>query len=154
VNGFLSTASIALTQPFTYSAIAKYTNVGVDVALYASDSSNNGQARVNALAVDNKIIIYSGAFTTGDLLTSAAWQAHAHVFNSTSSIIALDGTQLTGLDCGTNNPASGSNIVFLARTGGSTPWLGQATEFGLWASAFTSGQITNMSANQHAYWGF
>jgi hypothetical protein len=62
----------------------------------------------------------------------------------------VDGSAHTG----TTGTGTGTGLANLGSAGGSQFFGGFINELGYWPAAFTPTQSTNMSGNQHAFWGF
>jgi hypothetical protein len=83
--------------------------------------------------------------------SDGSWHALQGVLNGgASSDINVDGTQNIG--------AAGANAfvgsVKYGSAGAAQFMNGTVVEIGVWNSAFNSTQSSNMSSNQHSYWGF
>lgn len=148
-NTNLVTASAfgTLAQPFTFSYVTRRTSNILFRAVLAD--SVDGSPQMGWADVSDTMRFYAGA-SNQDVsgVTDNMWHAVQAVFNGSSSDLNINGT------VNTKNPGTDG----FASSGLMIDHIGnlraEFVEFGLWASAFTSIQSANMSANQHAYWGF
>jgi hypothetical protein len=145
-----SAGSLVQAQPVSGSFVAKRTgnftsfqdvfdNGGTTPALQIGFSNT---ANDSYMSTANNRTINDGAMDN-------VMHAVAAVFNSTSSVLSTDGVTGTTGNAGTTglNGRFGSNVARAVLTG-------DFVEGGFWPLGFTSTQITNLSNNQHAYWGF
>jgi hypothetical protein len=148
-NQFLTGAiGTTLVEPYTYNFVAKQTNVGAQNCIL-SDTVAFAFGYELASAANNIFIL--GGTTLSATCSSGAWHAVSGVWNTTSSAVAVDAAQTTGTS-GTSLNITGLQVGNFAS--GTQSFNGNLTEIGLWPIAFNATQLTNMSANQHAYWGF
>lgn len=145
VNGTPQINSIS--QPFTYSALVNKTAGSVAVGLTFTDTPFN--AIGYRTTANNQIYTYAGTLATATA-SDGVYHAIQAVFSNTSSDINIDGSVNT-VSTGTDGTGGSIGIGWDTGTGYFT---GCITEIGIWPSAFSSGQSTSMSANQHSYWGF
>lgn len=141
----LASSAFAQAQPFTISIIYKITTT-TDTFLVTSGFSpvqlRPGQSGANTL------FLYAGTgFTTA--VSDNVWHALQATYNTPSGDANVDGISNPGSTGGT-----GFNDILTYMGGAGLNLRGLTVEVGLWPSAFTGAQSTNMSANQHAYWGF
>jgi hypothetical protein len=138
---------ISDVQPNTFSAVSQTTNTGANRSLVASTTSGANQLGYDA--ANNTVKAFAGSNLTA---TASAGSYHAFqaVLNGASSDMNVDGTPNTG------NPGSGafSGIVSIGEISGTQFMSGTMLEAGVWITGFNSTQSSNMSANQHSYWGF
>lgn len=139
-----------IPEPYTFSTAYDVTTsndgmIGIG-ALSAYPQVRVDQAGANTISLEN----LSSGFTK--TAADSTWHALQAVFNGASSDANIDGTVNTGTESG----ESISNFKFdlFSFDGSSNFFKGNLVEFGLWAAAFTSGQSSSMSSNQHTYWGF
>jgi hypothetical protein len=142
------TAVTSISQPVTFSGIANSTNTGAQQALVTTNGGGSAQVGYRNSA-NNQVFSYAGSVLAATA-SDGSFHALQAVFNGGSSDINVDGTQNTGT-AGTN-VATGSGYLGSA---GATQFLnGKVTEAGTWPIGFSSTQSSNMSSNQHSYWGF
>lgn len=135
-----SSSSLTQSLPLTVSAVAKSTNTGAQQVLFFDNIGCQLGYRNSA---DNQVFQYAGSVATATA-SDGTFHSIQSVFNGASSDLNIDG--------GANAVSSGSNSFSgLIRVGIMT---GQFGEVGIWPSAFSGTQSTNMDANQSAYWGF
>lgn len=143
-----STADISFSQPFTFSLV------------FDNTETTTGTNVVGLSVVDievthsatNSILGYAGSSVTNTSSPVRLPHSVQIVFNNASSGVSVDGSTTSGT-AGTGAPTA-DRLWLGTFDGGSFPWKGTAMEFGIWTSAFTGTNITNMTANQRAYWGF
>ncbi len=142
-----ATLAANVSQPFTASLVshrqADTTTAGFlggSISPVAFWQYNN---TVNTLAV-------LGPTTQTTTVSDAAFHALNLVFNGASSDMNIDGTA-NAKSVGTN--ALGTSVGIFA-TPGQGSATAEITEHGIWPSAFNGTQSSNMSSNQHSYWGF
>jgi hypothetical protein len=141
------TGSISSTsEPFTINVVANETTQGAQSSL-VSDNIAMALGYENSGA--NTVFIVGGSVFSA-ACSSSTWHAVTGVWNTTSSVIAVDATQTSGTS-GTALTIAGISV---GGFGGTQGFTGSVTELGIWVVAFNATQLTNMSANQHAYWGF
>jgi hypothetical protein len=138
-------------QPFTFSSVAKNTSSGTQGALF-SDVSGNFEGVFNFSGSANTVAIFAGAGPNSFTASDASTHAMQFVFNGASSDMNVDGTQNTN-SAGTGSVAASDQIRLFQGVAGGL-FTGFEYELGYWASAFSTTQSSNVSSNQHAYWGF
>ena len=131
-----------VTQPYSASCAA-YSNATAGAkSCFGSANFNGGYDTTNAF------------INAGTFVQSAASQNAYHniqfVFNSTTSVMNIDGTDTSTLSVGTAATSTAFDVGSANTVDYFTgPWL----EMGLWALGFTSGNRTSLCHNQYAYWG-
>jgi hypothetical protein len=142
-------SAITQAQPFTVPVVGMRNGNFTALGDYVGASSANIQ--MGPFNTANNAFLYAGS-APSFAATDSAWHAFSFIFNTTSSIIGVDGTYSGSLSPGSNTYAS-----YNVDLGGSGNALtGEITEAGLWSGAFTTGassQATNMCHNQYLYWG-
>jgi hypothetical protein len=145
-----TSSPVAQTQPWTISTVARRTsNFTAVQVIWANELSNSLQLRFDGAA--NTLMMYAGTAQNATA-TDNVYHAIQGVFNGASSDINVDGTANVvnvGTQVQSSQPSTmGSYDV------DSFGLDGNILELGEWPIAFTPTQSSNMSANQHAYWGF
>lgn len=144
LSGTISTIS----QPWTVSAIYNNTNNAVFQSLVTNAASGLG-VYIDDVSGANHIELE----ITSDLVASAtdgSWHAIQAVANGASSDMNVDGSATTGSVSAT----SWTTSFNVGGTSANRGLNGKLVEIGIWPSAFSSGNSTSMSTNQHSYWGF
>lgn len=102
---------------------------------------------------NNHVSIYCGSLDTAQVAASnSVWHSISLVANTTSSAVNVDGTDTTGLNCGSGNPGTNAGSV-LSATGTTQGMGGQFGAIGAWPSvAFTSGNRTSLHTNLATFW--
>lgn len=134
--------AFVVSQPLTISTFAKRTaNFTTNTFIVGDNSCAIGwRAAVNQLDCYSPNDTYAAA-------TDSAWHGIQFVANGASSDINVDGTQNT-----VNSGTSGLGHVTI--NGLYAGFLdGDVTEFGVWGTNFSTTQSSNLSTNQHTYWG-
>ena len=144
-NHALVTSNITQSQPNTWSFVAKNIASGAQ-SEPVSESGSNELTGYGTAA--NQAYLYAGTQTFVSC-SDGAWHARQAVYNGAASDNNIDGAATT-------QNAGSLALANTVRIGGrvGSAFLGSMPEIGLWFSAFTSTQSSNVSANQHAYWGF
>lgn len=149
---FLTNAAGIAGSVFPYTFSTVYNNAGGDGRIFYTagfgvqvEPGTNGGA-----TVPNTLFTYGGAFHVTSGIPDGVYHAAQAVFNGVSSDNNVDGVPDVA-DSGTNNVGS---LLLNLLGDASLGFNGTSMEFGLWPSAFSSGQSSSMSANQHGYWGF
>ena len=150
-NQFLASASVSWPNaPVTVSVVAQHTVVGGGTSvLYGGANSQTWGGFGNA-----NNVAYIRAFSNATApATDKVWHAVTYLYGSSTGI-NVDGV-LTSNSIGTLN--LGTGVMYWGgnsyNSGYGSQFVGYATEFGLWPSAFTSTQQTNICHNQYIYWG-
>lgn len=142
-------SATSVSQPFTFSTVANSTATGAQQSVLQYSGGSSAQLGYRNSAA-NQVFGYAGTVLAATA-TDGSYHALQAVLNGASSDMNVDGTQTTG--------AGGASVMSsgfaLGATTGATQWLsGTVTEAGAWNAAFSSGQSSSMSTNQHSYWGF
>lgn len=142
-----STFASPIAQPFSYSAVAKQvTNVGGNQAIVSAGSTLAGFGSSADTAIGYAGIIGSAS------ATADALHALQFVVNGASSTINVDGGSST-VNMGAGTVTAGDSPAL-----GNDPFAnflnGYVCEAGLKSAAFSGGNMTALSSNQHSYWGF
>ena len=147
--------TFTIAQPYTFSGVYKRTSNFTSFGDWLACIGTGVQAQALTNSSVNSMALYTGSAIPA--VTSADSTAHATqlVFNGSSSIGSIDGSDTTGLSLGNTascGAGAGSNFRVGISFGG---FRGDLNEFGVWPVGFTSTtQTSAMSANQRAFWGF
>jgi hypothetical protein len=140
----MNSPAITQAQPYTYSSVFERTANPTNLTLILGV---NGSGAFGMSTTAAEFIIAAGTnLSTGATVTENAFHAAQGVFNSTSSIIAVDSITPTTGNAGTNGYAA----TALRFCRNSATLDGLVMEIGLWPSAFNSTQYGNMNTNQHS----
>jgi hypothetical protein len=141
------TSSIA--QPYTLSTVSSRTgNLAAFNGVAIIQSSLVGLYYSNS---NNNFALFGGtSFTANVTASDNTFHAIAGVINGASSIAGIDGSSTSGLSTG--SAATGTNNISIGDT--SNPFAGTVCEFGIWNAAWTTGNISTMSTNQHGTNGY
>jgi hypothetical protein len=146
-NDLLVTSStITQAQPFTVSMVCNRTTVGGGDCIWLNDAPSIFVQAQTA----NTWRMFAGSALGSITVNDNATNALNCVFNGASSDFNVNGTAHTG-DAGSGGLSGAKMFIF---SNPAFPWIGNCFEIGLWPSAFSGTNSTNMSANQHTFWGF
>lgn len=147
---FLVSSSFAtLAQQYTFGAVAERTsNTTSYQKILASDSGTDATLGFNDTA--NTVFMYGGAVVATASATDSALHTFSAVFNGSSSIMNVDGTETTGLNTGTDS--TGTNIAISENLSGQ-PLGGKTGEQIIWASGLSSTNRTNYCHNARLAFG-
>lgn len=148
----LAWAAPTIQQPYSYVSVGMRTgNIGSNSAMIG----NNGYHAVLFYSSANHAVMQGGA-TTGAQIVAADNAMHAFigVANAAASTLSVDGA-ISGAGLTITDTASISGTAWLGQVQPGN-WLltGDMMESGIWPSALTTTQQTNLTANQRAYFGF
>lgn len=145
----LSTPALsgALSQPFTITTGANRTsgtsyspllaNDGGSIGLYYGPSAGKADVFIGADNVFNQ--------------TDGTWHRIIGIFNGASSSGTTDGSTTALAAAGATGISTVALKLFSDQ--GGDHFVGTQVEIGLWASAFSGGNISAMDSNISAYWG-
>lgn len=137
----------ALAQPFSISSVFNRQTV-VNFDCYLCDSIGSGFLANNGA---NAVLMFTG----GGLTTATANDTTSHagqlIYNGASSFYYIDGTNTTNAGLGTTGLAIGS--ISFGAAGVRNSAVAFVGEGGVWGSAFSAGDSSNMCHNQFGYWG-
>lgn len=141
----------SLTQPFTLSVFFRDGgSVSSGGSMVLGTDNGSGSADTGLFSNDgaaDKIEIYEGT----SLIVAAAnnsWRSLSGVGNGVSSDMNVDGTANSG------NAGTGNLIPQrLSLSNPTVPIIGKIARAGVWPSAFSSGNSSSMSSNDHTFWG-
>lgn len=160
-DGLQSAANVAvLTQPVTLSVLARWEGVAAFAAAFIDsngDFTNNGNSSTDIL-IDadglggNSTALHFGTsnsfFTNLQFVISGPSSGAINVNNA--NVVESDTTGLTVGSAG----AAGKRVIFNTNSGGLTAFVGSFVEVGIWNTAFTHTQRTNMCHNQVLFWAW
>lgn len=150
-NGLNNATGFSIAVGATVSFVANSTNTGGQQNGFAGTGSAAFAVGYRNSA-NNQVFAFQGAVLTATA-SDGSWHALQGVFNDTSSDMNVDGTPNAG--AAGNQTCSGCANYQLGIVSGSQFFKGTMVEAGYWGStAFSSGQSSSMSSNQHAFWGF
>jgi hypothetical protein len=136
-------------QPYTMSGVAERTGNTSVFADIIGANTNAVQFLFNSGA--NQFTLYAGSVASPVTANDSAYHAIQGVYNGSSSIIYVDGTQTTGLSAGASALGNTAPIILGA---GNNYLTGNIAEAGIWPIGLNTTQQSNMNSNQHTYWGF
>ena len=152
-DSYGTAAALTQAQPFSNSFVVKNTQSGTYArnAIFG-DFANGGQISFgHDNAVDQWYMTDNGFSAVQTFAaTTNVWHAiqTAHVVGA--PVVKVDGGAATTLaSAGTNGLSS--SLSLLSDSG--RPWIGAFAELGVWGLALNSTQMTDLRANQNAYWG-
>lgn len=140
----------AQAQPGTISAVANHPTGSTQQSLILI--SNIWQLGYRATG-NNQVFLFGGSAEPSATASDDNWHSLHAIFSGTSSDLNVDGSSnivsggTAGTSAGTNSTIGGLNASTQLLTG-------SFVEGGVWLSAFSGANMTDMSAQQHAYWGF
>jgi len=147
-----TTAFGIAAQPLTMSVVSIRTSGTTDVGMLAGSTGNDAEMILQGATVAS---IFAGSPTLTATTTNNAWHSFHGVFSGASSAVNVDGTNTTGTTgTGAINGAAG---IWLGRDSfqaSGSWWVGNINEAGIYTSALTPTNMTNLSSNQHSYWGY
>ncbi len=134
-----------IPQPYTGSYVAIRTGATSSFGIVI-DGGGNGVFLGWSNAANTGLLDCGSV--VGTTLSDNAYHAVQNVCNGASSDLNIDGTQ--------NILSAGANAFpqAAATIGGTLNLTGNVAEAGVWSVAFSTTNSSNMSSNQHAYWGF
>jgi hypothetical protein len=149
----VATAGLASStaQPFTISIV--YNNPVRQGDEYLIDSNFTDPVIISGFGGANAAAINGGGTTVTATATDGVYHAVQSVFNNAAGDINIDGSVNSVTGMGTNGTHT-ATFILLNSTTGSLSFGGFTQEWGIWPVGFTSTNSSNMSSNQHAYWGF
>lgn len=153
--GLCTAGTLSLPQPATVSAVLNPSNTG---AIQAVVGAADSLAQSGISTTSGKFFFYAGSSVVDVTVTGtfSAYHDIQVVFNGASSHFYVDNTDNTG------NPGAGSSTATVMCFGSQAehtapsgnPYKSLAREAGIWASAFSAGDVSSMSSNQHSFWSF
>ena len=140
------TSSMTASQPLTMSVVAIQTPGAGQSSVLTDSVRATGYNRLGT-----NIAFIFGSSQVQAAAAEGSWHALHGVINGASSSITVDGSAAV-----TGNINDSVNGLVASTQFGTTGALinGSLTEGGVWPSALSSTNISNLSSNQHSYWGF
>lgn len=145
-------------QPNSGSLVFNNTGGVGNASNWAVNDGGGGNSAYNVFGVDSpsagEVYLYAGTVFPITCSTSA-WHAAQGLFNSSSSILMLDGTSNTGGAAGSQPGGFGQLVMGNAQSNpaSSTPYNGLIAEALFWHGD-QSASFSALTSNQRAYWGF
>jgi hypothetical protein len=140
----LVSSGVAISnQPITHSLVMRRTYVASLVTAMSTYTTATG------MNTSGNAFMYAGVVANASATENVLHSVQA-VYNSTSSVANIDGTETT-TNPGAENPGTGA--IYLFANGLQQYWTGYITESGIWPIGFSSGNRSSMHTNQSAYWG-
>lgn len=149
-NGFymVSSTIAADAQPITSALVAERTSA---FTTYGEPFNNNNGSNISITYNDaaNGIVLYSGTLSGAVTVSDSTLHSMSFVWNGSSSIANIDGTETTGISVGTSGTSTASQMG----TASSQGFTGISAEAIIWASGLSSGNRTNYCHNARLYFG-
>jgi hypothetical protein len=143
VQQFKTAGALIQAQPLSVVAVAEYTGSGSTTSMTLAGDSDEVQLGFAAFGTTD-IYAYAGA------LADISGQP-ANTFR-TMQFIASDPTSKLTINGNPNSISAGTSGFTSKVTLGAM--VGQFTEGGIWPTALTTTQQTNLNTNMRSYWGF
>lgn len=106
------------------------------------DGDSAGERRMVQVDDSNQLQWYGGAFrSTGDTMTANNWHVITAIFNTTSSVMRLDGTEIHSTSIGTHNM---SGIMLGAKYDGTSMLNGRIGGMWIKDGVASAGEISTM----------
>jgi hypothetical protein len=145
---FVATDVLTISQPITYSAVAKDSGGTDNPTLGANSASQARLGFSGNIAVTSLMRIDAGTAVTQAAAVNV-WHAMQGVLNGASSAINVDGTDNGSLNAGTN--AYSAVALRVCRDGNGNSGGNQLVpEFGLWPAALDATHRGLVNTNQHS----
>lgn len=153
---FMATASPfgLTTQPLTMSAVSIRTAAIDNIGMMTGDVANDAEMIYTTTTPS----LAGGYAGTNPPITQAqtnnAWHSFHAAFNGASTVMNVDGSSSAA---GNTGNGAITNAVYFGRDTfqSSGAYLtGRITEAGIWSSALTGTNMTNLYNNQKSYWGY
>lgn len=114
-------------------------------------TGSDNVCQINPRPGTNQVGLYDGGSEIKQSFTSTAWGAAVAVCNGPSSVLNINGTEITG-NPGSNAFSSAVNAAIGADGVGDTGGI-EVTEAGIYAGTLSSVQRTALCHNESQYWG-
>lgn len=141
-----------LAQPYTASIFFMDTgSVSTGGSLTIGADNGSGSAILGMFSNDgaaNKIEIYAGSGGVNVTASNNTWHSLSAVASGGASDMNVNGTANTG-SAGTTGLIP-QRVLLSSPT---LPIIGKMARAGIWPSAFSAGNSTSMSSNDHTFWG-
>lgn len=150
---WLSTSSLTITKPFSYSLVAIRTGAFSSINLLVSPTADDGD-QVWFGGSANQLTCGNSGFTI--TAADSTWHAIQYVSDPdggpTASTLYLDGSGTTGQTVGGTVTTT---VNFGSYHAGVAVLLnGDINEVGLWSTKFSGGNNSSIDSNQRTFWGF
>lgn len=143
-----SFASVAI-QPLSLGAVAIRTPAAPAGGMVAGNVSGDAEMLFDTPA--NTATIFAGGVTVSQTETDGAWHAIHSTFTGGNGIVNVDGSSGSTAAVGTGKLP---NVVRYGEDTFGNFLNGKMNEGGVWNIALSGTNMTNLSSNYHAYWGF
>ncbi len=147
----MTSATYTRAQPFTMTAVANRSG-GTGERKMLTDKNNGTVDMAFNGGVANQLSFYAGNAVNATVADSA-YHSITGVFNGASALYGINSSITTGQNFGANSPSDNIAWTCFSGCGGNTVTTKQ-TEAGIHPSAFTSGDVTALNANEKTYWGY
>ncbi len=140
-------ATLTVAQPYTVMTAARRTSGTSYGAILSNNTGSQGLFFGNTAN-------HADLFVSSDHLfaqTDNTMQCIMGIANGASSSGVTDGS-ITAISAGSNSLVVAGRINTFDDSG--DPLTGDELEIGLWAIAFSAGNVASMNSNVHSYWGF
>lgn len=149
-TGFYMLSSTIATdaQPVTSALVAERNS---HFTTYGEPFGNNNGSNISITYNDaaNGIVLYSGTLSSAVTVADSTLHSMSFVWNGSSSIANIDGTETTGLSVGTG----GTSTYAIMGASASQGFYGFSAEGIIWASGLSSTNRTNYCHNARLYFG-
>ncbi len=154
-QGLGATTGLGNAVPYTMTTVQNYTNTGALQQRWF-DFRDAGSTVIQLAQwrdPTNLLDVGSGSSWT---VSPGSWHSTIPIEQAPNPTLYLDGIDQGGIGGVTTAlPAAAGNLLHVTGFAGvGVPATTLIGEIGLWPGVFNATQAANMSANQHAYWGF
>lgn len=147
-NDTMTTASFTQNQPSTIFIAAQVLNTSGSASIV--DGFGLNRAGIFR-RVTNNWAAFAGAELVGSTSTDTNWHTFSAVFNTTSSLLRVDGTQIASGNAGSQNVTSGLAVGTYNGTG--SHLNGRVAEVLFYAGVLTASQIAAVENYLQNKWG-
>jgi hypothetical protein len=142
-----------VAQPLTFSSVSIRTSGTIDVGMMAGDTGNDAEMIYRG---SNVAGVFAGGSVATQSQTDNSWHSFHGVFNGASSLLNVDGSSGSTASAGTNGlPDAHQLRIGRDSFQPSGSWLtGRINEAGVWPSALSGTNMTDLYNNQKTYWGY
>jgi hypothetical protein len=142
-------AAVTIAQPFSLSFVGFANTFSTTASFIGADNAGSDFSYIFESSANTWS--QGGSPAISGTATDKVFHAANGVFNSTSSVLNIDGTETTG-NTGTAGISSADTVHFLA-DGFDEALVGLANEGGILPSAESPAVRSGLCHNQHLYWG-
>ena len=147
-NDTMPTASFTQNQPSTMFAVVQVLNTSGSINFI--DGFGVNRAAIFR-RVTNNWTAFAGAELVGSTSTDTNWHTFSAVFNTTSSLLRVDGTQIASGNVGSQNVTTG---LSLGSYNGTSGYLnGSIAEVLFYGGVLTASQIAAVETHLQKKWG-